>query len=83
MLKLSISSCAKTKRVRLVIAIHSYERVDVKYAGSRSKSAPYNSTRQRLLFYLNLALDNGVKPAEISKIVGHRALYSGWGLVGR
>jgi 4-carboxymuconolactone decarboxylase len=29
--------------------------------------------------YLNLALDNGVKPSEISEIVTHLAFYSGWG----
>ncbi|MGA0598364.1 carboxymuconolactone decarboxylase family protein [Enterovirga sp. CN4-39] len=29
-------------------------------------------------FYLSLALDNGVKPAEISEIVTHLAFYSGW-----
>jgi 4-carboxymuconolactone decarboxylase len=28
--------------------------------------------------YLNLALDNGVKPAEISEIITHLAFYSGW-----
>jgi 4-carboxymuconolactone decarboxylase len=30
-------------------------------------------------FYLNLALDNGVKPREISEIITHLAFYSGWG----
>jgi 4-carboxymuconolactone decarboxylase len=30
-------------------------------------------------FYLNLALDNGVKPSEISEIITHLAFYSGWG----
>jgi 4-carboxymuconolactone decarboxylase len=29
--------------------------------------------------YLNHALDNGVKPAEISEIITHLAFYSGWG----
>jgi 4-carboxymuconolactone decarboxylase len=29
-------------------------------------------------FHLNRALDNGVKPAEISEIVTHLAFYSGW-----
>jgi 4-carboxymuconolactone decarboxylase len=29
--------------------------------------------------YLELALDNGVTPAEISEIVTHLAFYSGWG----
>ena len=29
-------------------------------------------------FYLNLALDSGVKPAEISEIITHLAFYSGW-----
>ncbi len=28
--------------------------------------------------HLNLALDNGVKPAEISEIITHLAFYSGW-----
>jgi len=28
-------------------------------------------------FYLNLALDNGVKPREISEIITHLAFYSG------
>jgi 4-carboxymuconolactone decarboxylase len=28
--------------------------------------------------YLGLALDNGVKPAEISEIITHLAFYSGW-----
>lgn len=31
-----------------------------------------------LPFYLNRALDNGVKPAEISEIITHLAFYSGW-----
>lgn len=29
-------------------------------------------------FYINLALDNGVKPKEISEIITHLAFYSGW-----
>jgi 4-carboxymuconolactone decarboxylase len=29
--------------------------------------------------YLNFALDNGVKPSEISEIVTHLAFYTGWG----
>src|SRR5947209_184750 len=29
--------------------------------------------------YTNLALDNGVKPREISEIITHLAFYSGWG----
>ena len=29
-------------------------------------------------YYLNLALDNGVKPLEISEIITHLAFYSGW-----
>jgi 4-carboxymuconolactone decarboxylase len=28
--------------------------------------------------YLNLALDNGVKPSEVSEIITHLAFYSGW-----
>lgn len=31
-----------------------------------------------LPFYLDLAFENGVKPAEISEIVTHLAFYSGW-----
>ncbi len=30
-------------------------------------------------YHLNLALDNGVKPGEISEIITHLAFYSGWG----
>ena len=30
-------------------------------------------------YYLNLALDNGVKPREISELITHLAFYSGWG----
>jgi 4-carboxymuconolactone decarboxylase len=29
--------------------------------------------------YLNFALDNGVKPSEISEIITHLAFYAGWG----
>jgi 4-carboxymuconolactone decarboxylase len=29
-------------------------------------------------FYFNLALDNGVKPRELSEIITHLAFYSGW-----
>src|SRR5260370_10518903 len=29
-------------------------------------------------YYLNLALDNGVKPSEISEMITHLAFYSGW-----
>jgi 4-carboxymuconolactone decarboxylase len=32
-----------------------------------------------LPYYLNLALDNGVKPREVSEIITHLAFYSGWG----
>src|SRR6516165_11481864 len=31
-----------------------------------------------LPYYLGLALDNGVKPAEISEIITHLAFYTGW-----
>src|SRR5712675_1963833 len=30
-------------------------------------------------FHFNLALDNGVKPREISEIITHLAFYAGWG----
>lgn len=36
-----------------------------------------NQTVQ-MAYYLNLALDNGVKPSEISEIITHLAFYSGW-----
>ncbi len=36
-----------------------------------------NQTVQ-MSYYLNLALDNGVKPSEISEIITHLAFYSGW-----
>src|SRR5207244_11690248 len=29
-------------------------------------------------YYFNLALDNGVKPREISEIITHLAFYTGW-----
>lgn len=32
-----------------------------------------------LPFYLNMALDQGVKPGEISGVITHLAFYSGWG----
>lgn len=32
-----------------------------------------------LPYYLNRALDSGVKPSEISEIITHLAFYSGWG----
>ena len=31
-----------------------------------------------MLHYFNLALDNGVKPGELSEIITHLAFYSGW-----
>ena len=31
-----------------------------------------------LPYYLNLAIDNGVKPLEISEIITHLAFYTGW-----
>jgi len=31
-----------------------------------------------LAYYFNLALDNGVKPRELSEIITHLAFYSGW-----
>ena len=34
--------------------------------------------RLELRYHLNLALDNGVKPGEISEIITHLAFYSGW-----
>ena len=30
-------------------------------------------------YYFNLALDNGVKPSELSEVMTHLAFYSGWG----
>jgi 4-carboxymuconolactone decarboxylase len=34
--------------------------------------------RIEMPYYFNLALDNGVKPREISEIITHLAFYSGW-----
>jgi alkylhydroperoxidase/carboxymuconolactone decarboxylase family protein YurZ/predicted MFS family arabinose efflux permease len=31
-----------------------------------------------MAYYFNLALDNGVKPAELSEIITHLAFYAGW-----
>ncbi|MRW93478.1 4-carboxymuconolactone decarboxylase [Duganella sp. FT80W] len=33
---------------------------------------------QELPFYLNLAMDNGVKPGEVAEVITHLAFYSGW-----
>jgi 4-carboxymuconolactone decarboxylase len=32
-----------------------------------------------MAYHFNLALDNGVKPAEISEVINHLAFYTGWG----
>ena len=32
-----------------------------------------------MAFYMNLALDKGVKPSELSELIAHLAFYSGWG----
>lgn len=32
-----------------------------------------------LAYHVNLALDNGLKPAEVSEVITHLAFYSGWG----
>ncbi|HYQ51763.1 MAG TPA: carboxymuconolactone decarboxylase family protein [Pseudomonas sp.] len=32
-----------------------------------------------LPYYFNLALDNGVKPTELSELINHLAFYAGWG----
>src|SRR5258705_11073063 len=32
-----------------------------------------------MAYYLNVALDNGVKPSEISEMITYLAFYSGWG----
>lgn len=32
-----------------------------------------------MAFHMNLALDNGVKPAELAETMTHLAFYSGWG----
>src|SRR5882724_8787074 len=32
-----------------------------------------------MAYYLNVALDNGVKPSEVSEMITHLAFYSGWG----
>src|SRR5260370_35030756 len=38
-------------------------------AGNQTIEMPY---------HFNLALDNGVKPSELSEIITHLAFYSGW-----
>jgi 4-carboxymuconolactone decarboxylase len=35
--------------------------------------------RVEMPYYLNVAIDSGVKPAEISELITHLAFYSGWG----
>jgi 4-carboxymuconolactone decarboxylase len=32
-----------------------------------------------MAYHFNLALDNGVKPAELSEVINHLAFYTGWG----
>ena len=32
----------------------------------------------RMPYHVNLALDNGVRPSEISEVITHLAFYSGW-----
>lgn len=32
-----------------------------------------------MAYHVNLAIDNGVKPAEISEVINHLAFYTGWG----
>jgi 4-carboxymuconolactone decarboxylase len=34
---------------------------------------------QEMFFHFSLALDNGVRPAELSEIITHLAFYAGWG----
>ena len=47
-------------------------------ASSRSQRSLRANQTIELPYYLNLALDNGVKPSEISEIITHLAFYSGW-----
>ena len=45
---------------------------------SRTLAADRRNQTVEMAYYLNVALDNGVKPAEISEIMTHLAFYSGW-----
>src|SRR5438132_434179 len=58
------------RRPGLSVRDRSLVTLAVLIARSQSVEMPY---------YLNQALENGVKPSEISEIVTHLAFYSGWG----
>jgi 4-carboxymuconolactone decarboxylase len=58
------------RRPGLSVRDRSLVTLAVLIARSQSVDMPY---------YLNLALENGAKPSEISEIITHLAFYSGWG----
>jgi 4-carboxymuconolactone decarboxylase len=58
------------KRPGLSVRDRSLVTVTVLVARNQTVEMPY---------YVNLALDSGVKPAEISELITHLAFYSGWG----
>jgi 4-carboxymuconolactone decarboxylase len=58
------------KRPGLSVRDRSIVTVTVLVARNQTVEMPY---------YVNLALDSGVKPAEISELITHLAFYSGWG----
>jgi len=58
------------KRPQLSVRDRSIVTLSVMIARNQTVELPY---------YLNLALDNGVKPGEISEIITHLAFYAGWG----
>jgi 4-carboxymuconolactone decarboxylase len=58
------------KRPQLSARDRSIVTLSVLIARNQSAEMPY---------YLDLALDSGLKPSEISEIVTHLAFYSGWG----
>lgn len=58
------------QRPQLSIRDRSIITLSVMIARNQSEQMPY---------YLDVALDNGVKPSEIAGVIAHLAFYSGWG----
>jgi 4-carboxymuconolactone decarboxylase len=58
------------KRPQLSMRDRSLVTLSVLIARNQSEQTPY---------YLDVALDNGLKPSEISGMIAHLAFYSGWG----
>jgi phenylpyruvate tautomerase PptA (4-oxalocrotonate tautomerase family) len=61
-----------------VMDILHYGEESVLVAMEEVKSQDCAQPDHRVPYYFNLALDNGVKPREISEIITHLAFYSGW-----